>query len=334
MSRSTYDYDLDNFGLDNFALPLPITSSSREISENFASKQPNLGKAKQVQLNTLAVLVVNDYLQMMGISTKTTSCDAWNPVTRLVSNVADLEIPEWGRVECRPVLPNQEVCHIPPETWEERVGYFAVEIDDSLLEAKILGFVPSVDAEEVPLNQFQAPEEMMDYLESSRQLVNQESITNQLVNLGEWVNGVFEKGWENLESLWNQSELRPAYAFRSADTIDALSANLSTNLIKRAKLIDLGLIVGNNPVILVVEITPQNQQQTDICLQLHPTGNQPYLPEGIHLEVLDESEMMFLEALARSADNYIQLRLHGETDEGFSVRVSLGNASVTESFRI
>jgi hypothetical protein len=105
MTRTTYE-------LEDFALTLPITQAARTTAQQFASNQPTPEKAEQVRLNTLCVWVVNDYLEIMGIPTSLTSSDSWNPVIRLCANIADLELPGVGRLECRPVnLSQQGVLH-------------------------------------------------------------------------------------------------------------------------------------------------------------------------------------------------------------------------------
>jgi hypothetical protein len=126
--------------MEDFALPLPITRMARRTAEEFANRQPTPQKAEQVRLNTLAVCVVNDYLQMMGIPTDLSVGDSWNPVVLLGADVADLEVTGVGRLECRPVRMHQQTCHIPPEVLSDRIGYVVVQIDESSLEATVLGF--------------------------------------------------------------------------------------------------------------------------------------------------------------------------------------------------
>ncbi|MEA5626049.1 DUF1822 family protein [Nostoc sp. UHCC 0251] len=322
MNNSTYQ-------LDNFALTLPISQSARITAQQFATQQPNSEKAEQVRLNTLAVWVVNDYLEMMDIPTDLQASDSWNPIMRLCGDVADLELPSIGRLECRPVREHQGICSIPPETWEERVGYLVVQFDELLQEAKLLGFIPSVTTETLPLAQLQPLEAFIDHLGQLRQ-----SSVSSLVDLSQWFAGIFEAGWQTIESLWNVPELRPAYAFRSTETLDLNALNQPEPITKRAKLIDLGIQILNQPVILIVEISPEKDQQTSIHLQLHATGNQFYLPPGVHLTVLDSSGTVFLNAQSRRLDNYIQLQFRGEPTEQFSVRIALDNTSITEHFRI
>ncbi|KAB8330569.1 DUF1822 family protein [Scytonema tolypothrichoides VB-61278] len=318
-----------NHNLDDLALTLPITQAASRTAQQFANQQPTPEKAEQVRLNTLCVWVVNEYLEMMDIPTQLTKSDSWNSVLRLCTDVADLELLGIGRLECRSVRFGEEICYIPPETWEERVGYVVVQIDESLQEAKLLGFVRNVATEELPLSQLQPLEDFIEYLAQLRQ-----TPIRTLVNLNQWLVGIFDAGWQTVEYLWNQPELRPGYAFRSGETLVQNDTNKTQALTRRAKLIDLGIQIANQPVILIVEIRPNTNQQTGIRLQLHPTGHQIYLIPGIQLTVLDESGAVFLETQARSADNYLQLQFRGEPAEQFSVKVSLNDASVTENFII
>jgi hypothetical protein len=304
---------------ENCALPLPISRDARHTAQKLAQQQPTSLKAEQVLLNTLAVFTVNYYLDLISIATDWQKSDSCNPVIRLCANVADLELPGIGRLECRPVLSEQDLCYIPNETWDERVGYVVVQIDEDLLEAKILGFVPQVQTEQLPLSQLQPLEALIEYLEQLKQSAS------TLTNLSQWFDSVVDASWQTVESLLSQSGLRPMYAFRGSEMVSGT---------RRAKLIDLGIQIANQPVMLIVEINPQLNQETNIRLQLHPTGNQVYLQAGVELKVLDEFGGIFLEAQARSADNYIQLQFSGEVGERFSVKVGLDDGSITEHFVI
>ncbi|BAY61674.1 hypothetical protein NIES22_17410 [Calothrix brevissima NIES-22] len=313
---------------DNFAVPLPITQAARRIAQNFASQQPTPEKAAQVKLNTLAILVVQEYLQFMDIPTNLTASDSWNSLMRLFADVADLALPSLGSLECRPVKSHAHTCFVPPETWEERIGYVVVQIDDSLREAKLLGFVPSVFTEDLPLTQLQPPEALIEHLEQLKQA------EASVVNLRQWFAGIFESGWQSLEALWNSQAPTLAFSFRSAEVFEPQTPDHSQPVTRRAKLLDLGIQVADKPLMLIVEISPLSEEKTSIRLQLHPTGNEIYLPEGVQLTVLDESGAVFLAAQARSADNYIQLQLRGDTGETFSIRVALNDISITEQFTI
>ncbi|MEJ1931059.1 DUF1822 family protein [Nostoc sp. NIES-2111] len=314
--------------LDDFAIILPISQAARTTAQQFANNQPNSQKAEQVRLNTLAVSVVNDYLQMMEVPTNLTASDSWNPIMQLCADVADLEIPSLGRLECRPVQSHEQVCSIPPETWEERIGYVIVQVDETNSEAKLLGFIKKVTTETLSLNQLQPIEALIDRLEQLKS-----SPVDALVNLSQWFMGQCEAGWQTIEDLWNSLEARPAYAFRSPVSTPETASNQQA-VTRRAKLIDLGIQIVNQQVMLIMEIAPETNGKTSVRLQLHAIGNQIYLPTGVELKVLDTSGAVFLEAQARSADNYLQLQFRGELEEQFSVQVSLDDMSVTENFVI
>ena len=146
------------------ALILPITEAARQVATKFANRQPTPSKMDQVHLNTLAVWVVNDYLQLMGIETHLHTGDSWNPVVQLSADVADLEVAEAGRLECRPVPTGATTCYIPPEVWWDRIGYVVVEVAPPFRSAQVLGFTPTAGTEHLPLIQLQPVEALLAHL--------------------------------------------------------------------------------------------------------------------------------------------------------------------------
>jgi Protein of unknown function (DUF1822) len=318
---------------EDFSLSLPISLSARNIAQVFAEQQPTREKADKVLLNTLSVLTIKYYLDLMGVATNLNVGDSWNPVLRLCTDASDLEVSGIGRLECRAIYASQNFCYIPAETWNQRVAYIVLVMDESLLEAKILGFSPSVETEELPLIQLQPPEGLTKYLQEYKQ-IKEEIKTPTLVNLSQWFAGIVESGWQTIESIFSQPEYRPLYLFRGGESTLINLKGETIPATRRGKIIDLGIQIANQPVILIVEISPHENQKTNVRLQLHPTGNQIYLQSGIMLTVLDESGNVFLEAQSRSADNYIQLQFSGEIGERFGVKVGFDEASITEHFVI
>jgi hypothetical protein len=319
--------------LDDLSLSLPITQTALRTAQQFAKEQPTPQKAEQVRLNTLAVCAVNDYLQMMGIPTNLNASDSWNPVLRLCADVADLEVTGIGRLECRPYRNSQPTCYIPPEVWLDRVGYVVVEIDEPSLEAKVLGFTKTArEREELPIRQLQPIDDLIDVLNPREQLLP--ALGRTRANLSQWFTNIFEQGWETVESLFAPTEPDLAFNFRSAPDSVIDEPELSDEGVSRAKLIDLGMQLAGESVALVVELKPESDRKTNILLQVHPTGDRAFLPPLLQLTVLDETGLVFLEAQARNADNYIQLQFSGLRGEQFSVRVALGDVSVVEDFAI
>ena len=327
-------YNTNDF--EEFALVLPITQTARRIAQQFASQQPTPQKAEQVRLNTLAVYVVNEYLQMMGIPTNLSASDSWNSVLRMCADVADLEVTGLGRLECRPLRASQISCFIPPEVWLDRIGYVVVEIDETLHKASMLGFAQTAAVEEIPLGQLRPLEDLFVHLS---QLLQPAGVVATVasrtrVNLSQWLENVFDSGWQTVEALLKPAQPSLAFSFRSVDLAEKTTLPPSNASIRRAKLVDLGMQLDGQPVAMLVELTPQSQHKTDILLQVHPTGSQTYLPPLLELIVLDTSGATFLKAQARNADNYVQLEFSGNCGEQFRVKVALGDMSITEDFAI
>lgn len=323
--------------LEDFALPLPITQTALIQAQQFANEQPTPQKAEQVRLNTLAVCVVNDYLQMLGVPTNLEASDSWNCVLRLCADVADLEVTGIGRLECRPKRGSHSTCYVPPEVWSDRIGYVVVEIDESSGEATVLGFTQNVSTEELAIAQLQPIDDLIDCLhplpDPVPALVSTPAPQRTRVNLGQWLANAVEAGWEAVETLLAPAEPDLAFSFRSAPDLAIAEPELFDRGIRRAKIIDLGMQLAGYPVALVVNLQPTTEGKVNILLQVYPAGG-VFLPPLLQLTVLDESGSIFLEAQARSADNYIQLQFSGLPGEQFSVKVALGEASVVEDFVI
>ncbi|MDX2098841.1 MAG: DUF1822 family protein [Leptolyngbyaceae cyanobacterium bins.59] len=185
-------------------LSIPITPLARQTARTFAEQQPDTEKAKQVYLNTLAVWIVNDYLQMLGTETDLKGSDSWNPIARLCADIADLKL--WGsnRIECRPVLPGQRVCTIPPETWEDRLAYLAVQIAETEREGILLGFIPEARQSTILLHEFQSLDQLLERLHA----------IPVVIRLSQWLHGAFESGWLAIEHLISYRET-PELAFRT-----------------------------------------------------------------------------------------------------------------------
>lgn len=327
--------------IEEFSLPLPITETARTIAQKFAAGQPTPEKREQVRLNTLAVCVVNYYLQMIGIATDITVGDSWNPIVRLAADVADLEVIGKGRLECRPIKADQQNCYIPPEVWEDRIGYVVVEFDQLLREAKVLGFIQTAATEYISINELQPLENLCDRLNQLTQPVGvieqsppDVTCNKNVINLSQWLENIFDTSWQTMEALLGSTQTNLAFSFRRNDNAQETSSQHLESRIRRAKLIDLGLQLAGHSVALIVELRQASPQKTDILIQVHPTGSQTYLQPLLQLIVFDESTEIFLEAQARSADNYIQLQFSGEPTERFSVKVALGDVSITENFVI
>lgn len=102
--------------------------------------------------------------------------------------------------------------------------------------------------------------------------------------------------------------------------------------IGRCRKIDLGMQLDGHSVALLVYLMPEKENKVAVLLKVLPTGNNIYLPANLELIVLNESEEIFDQATARSADNYIQLEFTYQAGDSFLVKVALANISHTEEF--
>lgn len=324
---------VDNFqNIENIAVPLPITSEVREIAHSFAAGQATKQKAEQILYNTLAVLTVKSYLEMLGIATDLPSSDSWNPIMRTCDDVADLNISNLGKLECRPLKNSDTNCHIPMEVWDLRLGYVVVKIDNSFKKAALLGFVPQVATEKLAITHLTPIEALIDHLHD----LKASTANSAVVNLEQWLNNIFTAGWLTVESLLNSEQLTTAWGFRNAQMSPENSSESeeTKNSIQRAKLIDLGIQLGNRQVVLLVEINPEDTGSIAVTLQVHPSPNTVYLPETLMLKVIESSGEVFMQAQARSQDNFIQLQFSGQPKEHFTVQIILNDADLTEQFKL
>ena len=148
------------------------------------------------------------------------------------------------------------------------------------------------------------------------------------VNLSFWLEGIYDNAWEAIETFLPFNSNSLAFNFRS-------SSGFGVGSIKRAKLIDLGMEIESQKVVLLVALIPEENQQVSIRVQLHPTNEEFYLPVNIKLALLLESEEIIQSVQAREQDNYIQLkRFDGEVGECFSIQVAFDSYQITENFVI
>jgi len=327
-----------SYELNQLQVMLPITQQGRDMAQQFANQYASSGKREQIWLNTLAVWIVKDYLDLLGVPTNLSESDSWSSVMQLAGNIADLEVEGLGKLECRPIRQGEKICPVPPETWDLRIGYLVVEIDDSYRRAKVLGFVQEVNDEVLPVDALMPLEDFIDYLDE-RQTAAQPSTTSaqsaSRVNLTQWFSDIFETGWQQIDALLNPQDLAPAYSFRSARfpiTNAEREEPIEDADIERAKLINLGIQFGQHRVILVVRLKRETAQKTEITLQLHPEAGQAFLMPDVTLQVLDATSEVFMQTQARDSDNYVQLKFSGESGERFQVLVALDDAVVTEQF--
>ena len=300
------------------SLTLPIVSKSRQRAEQFASVSQDPIVARQIYLNTLAVFAVRDYLHLMGIDTDLRGSEICNPILRLAADIADLNVTGLGRLECRTVSPDESICEVPPEAIDDRLGYVVVEIDEARQQAALLGFARTVKNFELPLAQLQPLEKLIDCLHQAE----------RTVVLSQWFDRIFESGWQTLESIFatDTLELTPSLRGMRKSEPQVTSA---------AKLIDLGVELGDRSVVLLVKLIPDDDGQVGIHAQVHPTPGETYLFPNLELNLLSDEGEALKNVRSRSLDNYIQLPFfQGYPGERFQIQLALDRVTLVEDFTI
>jgi len=477
--------------IENYFLSLPISTVALNMARSLASQAPFPSMGERLKHNTLAVLVMRDYLEMMGISTNLEGSDCWNPVVQICADVADLEIEGIGKLECRSLLAGETSCYVPPEVWEDRIGYAIVQLETNLRSATLLGFVPQVSTEFISLDRLEPIENLLEALEAIAtlpkitssileyqivtpmnhilgiaeillrdpdltpeqadcveiiknsadkvfsELANSDNkvlelankrgflahmsheirtpmnsilgmaeilldipdltpeqsdcvgtikystesllanvndifnfsktedlklhftiadtitwsidkvqqretsiispditldVSSAIANLSNWLLDVFESGWQELENLLDGKQTQ--YAYRTREISNSFRSNPDDSQeVRRGILLDLGFTMPNSLFSLITAISQISENEMNIRLAVYPISD-IFLPEFLKLVVLDESGNTFLQAQARSIDNYIQLQFRGLIGEHFSVKVSFENACLTNNFII
>ncbi|MDC0833600.1 DUF1822 family protein [Geitlerinema sp. CS-897] len=305
--------------------PLTFTSSlTTEFllqAQAFSREQRDSQKARKVYLNTLAVCAVHFYCECTGVETDLTASNSWNAATRTLTNAADLVIQGKGRLECCPVLPGDEVFQVSPEAREDRLGYVVVEIDEAAYEARLLGFSQTAESQLYTrkLSSLEALLEAIvdDVPETDRSAPSAPSVTTGLVRLSQWFSNVFDE-------LWQDPERVLAASYRGVVETQEPDSQPSR---KRVKMLD----VGGYKIALLLQTTYLSDTERDILLKVCP-GDRNVLPQGLLLQLLDDSDSVVMQTQTKRADNFISLNFQIGIEEAFSVQLSLKDSQVTEQF--
>ncbi len=252
----------------------------------------------------------------LNIETALHQSDSWNWSIRTFFDVADLMLPNVGRVECRPLLPSENAVVLPQEVTRERIGYVAVRLRAQLDFVEILGFIRARaiigQPEIIQINRLESLDILIDTINRRK----------TLVNLCQWLEGIFDGGWQS-------PDLAKAGNFRSAATVTRQDTESQTNSISRAKVINVG-----TKIVLLMELTPINNAAFDIRLRVYPAENTIHLPQNLQLTIFDELGNACMRTKAQTANDWIQLEFAAEHEEKFSVELKLEQICITEEFVI
>lgn len=200
----------DNIMSYYFTINIPW--SAYESGQKFAEQQADAQKARQVYFNTLAVLAVNQFVQQLGFTTDVKAGDCWNPVVRMVLDVADLVIPDLGIIECRIMQGDLDIISLPAEVQENRIAYVVVQFAEQN-NVKLIGFISAVELgdspKEIPVVRLQPIEDLIDLLskleiakDNIHSVVERELETTEEIVREKLKNISFEEIIERLEFVY------------------------------------------------------------------------------------------------------------------------------------
>ncbi|MBV6624463.1 MAG: DUF1822 family protein [Rivularia sp. (in: Bacteria)] len=298
----------------SFTFTVSLASKAHQLADKFCSYHSNLQKSEQVYVNTLAIYAVNHYLQCLGFATDWKASNSYDIIMQSCLDIADIEVINHGKLECRVVSPNAEFVYIPQEVWTGRIGYIVVQLDEDLETATLLGFTPRVTTEQLPLNQLGGLEEFPQYLQQA----------TPTINLNQWFENFLQQGWQTLESLLTTESLANLNpSFKDASYLQG------EEIVKAVKKIE----IGNQSVLILIALKSESDEQITVRLRIYPNSEDKCLPENIKLAILSDSGETLKEVISRSIDNFIQLpSFKCSSQESFKIRLYFNNIYFTESF--
>jgi hypothetical protein len=312
----------------NDILPKPtfsvaLTKSVHHLANQLAKQQSNPQKAEQVYLNSLTIQAVNFYCQCMGIETDLSERCSQELMTSTSTDFADLSLKNIGTLKCISVCSESQVVKIPAGVRDNRIGYVVVQFNKSLTEGTILGFVKTVKTPELPLIQLGSLEDFLEQIETLEQI----EILTTLINLSQWFENIFEKGWQNYTEAFKPSA--PQLAWRFMPNPSQLEKKKPR--VTGIKSINLGTNQTDYALDLVVNLTKAVEEKIDIEMQIHPRDRET-LPMGLTLIIIDEAGQVFSELSAGINSTMLTKQFRGKLKEQFTLKLSLTEASFTENF--
>lgn len=294
---------------ERLTFTVPLSGADFKLAQKFSSEQKDADKSKQVFLNTLAVLAVNFYCQCLKVETNLEERTIGHYNRRILMDSADLKIDLLGKLECRPVLPNENICYVPSEVWSDRVGYVVVEIDEEAKKAILFGFVEQIETNELPLAQLPDIDNLLDLL--------------LLAKNKQFLERIFAKNWNEDESAEILKDKQKKLVRRDSPALPTIDKSITSPLYK-AKYITL----KRRTFILFVRITPTKEGKFQLLVEVESSKK---IPSDLNLKLLSLSDQT-LNASQTKRGNYISLNYKLQLGESFQIQVKRGEEIHTEQF--
>lgn len=308
-----------------------IEPEAHRYAMMFAAEQASPAKGKQVYLNTLAVYAVRTYLNWLSVPADLSGSDCWHRGLRAMFDVADLVVPGVGKLECRPILPDDQEMLVLPRAEGKRLGYVAVRLSEDLQQAELLGFIPAKsldrrDIEAIPLNQIQPLEDAIQAL--------------HVVNLKSWLEQIFTEEWLppmqviGLASLKVSSEaMRHLEEPTESDHMPSRSHSVNSSEISVSRGKSLQFADSDEAIAIVLTLTNNPEGESNIQAKFLPGGDLTVLPQGLEVLLLDAAGNVHAKATAQEEDTRIQIAFGVGSGEEFSLQLTLNGQTILEKFQ-
>lgn len=133
----------------------------------------------------------------------------------------------------------------------------------------------------------------------------------------EWLENLFNTDWQPVETVLAGSSMRSS----------VIDAETSETMVYKAKVIYLA---RNISIVAIVRFN-LSDEEIQASLEIYPAANNAYLPEGLIIEILDESEAIAIRKEVESDIDSMQIPFSFEPEEQFTIRFTLENISITEN---
>lgn len=105
-------------------------------------------------------------------------------------------------------------------------------------------------------------------------------------------------------------------------------------VVRRGKLLNLGMKAGQTPVALIVTVMPKGDK-TGVSIHLLPTGKDLTLPPHLTVLLLSNTGTVLQAISSKEQDDCLQLKpFKGNSGVNFVVEVALDGVKVRESFQL
>ena len=153
-------------------MEFPIDQQVYNLALGYASEQANLQHGLKIFYNTMTVWAVNYLLGRMNFETLIDKDDDWSVAIESVLELADLELPGIGKIQCCRISERETKICVP--ALNDRIAYIFVELPDSLDQATLLGFISAADIDnningdtvQISVTDLQPFECLADYLQT------------------------------------------------------------------------------------------------------------------------------------------------------------------------